>query len=86
MGAGIAHCSKIKGADGRGVETVGPAGPVGHIHLRSDSSTILPAQMSERALKHLKCFLCDISACIGHKSMTYQITLEFYNISISTPI
>ena len=33
----------------RGVETVGPVSPIGHGHLRSDSNTVLSAQMSERA-------------------------------------
>ena len=46
----------------RGVETVGP---VGHGHLRSDSSTVLSDQMSERTPEYLKCYLGDISACIG---------------------
>ncbi len=35
--------------EGRGVETVGPVVPLGHRHLRSNSSTVLPDQMSERA-------------------------------------
>ena len=49
----------------RGVETVGPVSPVGHGHLRSDSSTVLSDQMSERTPEYLKCYLGDISACIG---------------------
>ncbi len=49
----------------RGVETVGPLSPVGHLHLKSDSSTILSHQMSERTPKYLKCYLGDISAYIG---------------------
>ncbi len=32
------------------VETVDPASPVGQRHLMSASSTILPVQMSQRAL------------------------------------
>ncbi len=43
----------------RGVETVSP---VGHGHLRSDSSTVLSDQMSERTPEYLKCYLGDISA------------------------
>ncbi len=50
---------------GRSVETVGPVSPVGHVHLRSDSSTVLSGQMSERTPEYLKCYLGDISACIG---------------------
>ena len=46
----------------RGVETVSP---VGHGHLRSDSSTVLSDQMSERTPKYLKCYFGYISACIG---------------------
>ncbi len=41
----------------RGVETVGPVSPVGHGHLRSDSSTVMSDQMSERTPKYLKCNL-----------------------------
>ena len=43
----------------RGVKTVG------HGHLRSNSNTVWSAQMSERALEYLKCYLCDILACTG---------------------
>ena len=57
----------------RGVETVGPVSPVGHRHLRSDSNTVLPVQMSETSPEYLKCYLGDISAC------THQIALKFHN-------
>ena len=49
----------------RGVETVGPVSPVGHRHLRSDPSTVLSDQMSERTPEYQKCSLGDVSACIG---------------------
>ncbi len=48
----------------RGVETVGPVSPVGHGHLRSDSSTDSSDQMFERTPDYLKCYFGDISACI----------------------
>ncbi len=51
--------------ESRGVETVGPVSPVGHGHLRSDSSPVLSDQMSERTPEYLKCYLDDILACIA---------------------